>query len=608
MEPVQETLKTASIKMEQFLSLRKEREAKFQEKLDAYHKAAKALDEEWKKVEEGHANLQARKEALAKENGGCIVSDLDMLDINAGGQIFRVCRSILTQIEGSHLEALFSGRWEKQLQRDHKRRIFLDINPICFKSTVDYLIELGNSPPDDPPEGPFVEPENQVFLDGLLTAFGLEGSSYLDSSIVSDPKHATAINQLLSEDKLGTGLTLLYRGSRDGMNARSFHQKCDNQGPTITFAKSSSNHIFGGYTDQPWSSTGGWVQSKKSFLFGLSCHEGKSPVKMHPSRPQQEPACIFCDRDDGPSFGSASQGNDLALLDKNCTFGALSHLGGVYARPPRASPSYFTGSNYFSISEIEVYRIDSNHRKLKVLVQSNDQQSTQVVAPGSFPEDACLSIEAEEEALASATDKLLELQDSFEKERTAVQVFCGSHDDKIALLNVSGVTMAVKHSTLAMCKESVLYKHFVDENWNGKNNKKLASDWGEDDVVAWAKEIHGLKEDVSCYFQDVGVSELLAMNREDIKDLGIHRPGSVAIITNAIQKLREEHNRDSVMLINHSGYCFGKIIDQLRLKAMGPLGVPNPSPPEIREPDRKRFKRTVEYYFPTEEGANQFLG
>ena len=42
---------------------------------------------------------------------------------------------------------------------------------------------------------------------------------------------------------------LLYRASRDGNTAASFHRKCDNKGPTIVIAKiTNSQQIVGGYT------------------------------------------------------------------------------------------------------------------------------------------------------------------------------------------------------------------------------------------------------------------------------------------------------------------------------------------------------------------------
>ncbi len=46
---------------------------------------------------------------------------------------------------------------------------------------------------------------------------------------------------------------LLYRSSEHEYTAKSFHDYCDNKGPTLIVIKSSGGWIFGGYTTQSWS-------------------------------------------------------------------------------------------------------------------------------------------------------------------------------------------------------------------------------------------------------------------------------------------------------------------------------------------------------------------
>ena len=45
---------------------------------------------------------------------------------------------------------------------------------------------------------------------------------------------------------------LLYRASEHGYTASSFHEYCDDKGPTLIVIKSSGGWIFGGYTTQSW--------------------------------------------------------------------------------------------------------------------------------------------------------------------------------------------------------------------------------------------------------------------------------------------------------------------------------------------------------------------
>ena len=49
---------------------------------------------------------------------------------------------------------------------------------------------------------------------------------------------------------------LIYRASEHGYTARSFHECCDDEGPTLIVIKSSEGWIFGGYTTQSWNGFG----------------------------------------------------------------------------------------------------------------------------------------------------------------------------------------------------------------------------------------------------------------------------------------------------------------------------------------------------------------
>ncbi len=49
---------------------------------------------------------------------------------------------------------------------------------------------------------------------------------------------------------------LIYRASEHGYTAKSFHEYCDDKGPTLIVIKSSGGWIFGGYTTQSWGGYG----------------------------------------------------------------------------------------------------------------------------------------------------------------------------------------------------------------------------------------------------------------------------------------------------------------------------------------------------------------
>jgi hypothetical protein len=62
---------------------------------------------------------------------------------------------------------------------------------------------------------------------------------------------------------------LIYRASRDGFEGYDFHLKCDKKPNTLVIIKSTNRNIFGGYTEQDWTHTGGYKNDHKAFIFSL---------------------------------------------------------------------------------------------------------------------------------------------------------------------------------------------------------------------------------------------------------------------------------------------------------------------------------------------------
>lgn len=46
--------------------------------------------------------------------------------------------------------------------------------------------------------------------------------------------------------------TLLFRASKDGFNQGALAKKWNNKGDTLMLVKSNLGHVFGGYTNIPW--------------------------------------------------------------------------------------------------------------------------------------------------------------------------------------------------------------------------------------------------------------------------------------------------------------------------------------------------------------------
>ena len=73
-------------------------------------------------------------------------------------------------------------------------------------------------------------------------------------------------------------LKLLYQMKKDGYSCSTFHEKVDNQGPTITLFESEDGYKFGGYTSKSFQTGCSWVKDRDSFLFNF-INFRKFPIK-----------------------------------------------------------------------------------------------------------------------------------------------------------------------------------------------------------------------------------------------------------------------------------------------------------------------------------------
>ena len=99
--------------------------------------------------------------------------------------------------------------------------------------------------------------------------------SKFDSKIVKKDEQIKFAKETLAENKQ---FELLYRGSADGFEASTFHQKCDGKKDTISFIETSNGEIIGGYTSEPWKSDYKFVKDDKAYIFSLN-HLQKYKIK-----------------------------------------------------------------------------------------------------------------------------------------------------------------------------------------------------------------------------------------------------------------------------------------------------------------------------------------
>ena len=113
------------------------------------------LKDEQQNLKERHQDILKRKDAIARKHGGENCKPSDIIRLSVRGTEMFARRDTLTIVTGSRLEALFSGRWENQLLRDGKGRVFIDVNVDIFKKILEYLYIVKIS--DDVPPLPVIE-------------------------------------------------------------------------------------------------------------------------------------------------------------------------------------------------------------------------------------------------------------------------------------------------------------------------------------------------------------------------------------------------------------------------------------------------------------------
>ena len=183
----------------------------------------------------------------------------------------------------------------------------------------------------------------------------------IDSIILNETERGDEFLNKLYEWTGYKETELLYRGTRDGSGANIFHNKCDNQGPTICLCKNDKGNIFGGYASISWTSNNaGYKSANGSFLFTLTNIHGTDPTKF--PNTQNQNSAVYHGASYGPIFGS---GHDLYIRNDYFNNKAYCNLGPTYPDILRKGSSIFTGDAYNNtgnivMKELEVFKLKRN--------------------------------------------------------------------------------------------------------------------------------------------------------------------------------------------------------------------------------------------------------
>ena len=178
----------------------------------------------------------------------------------------------------------------------------------------------------------------------------------IDSNILNNVEKVDEYLKKLYEWTGYKKMELIYRGTRDGSDSQTFHNKCDNQGPTIILCKNEKDNIFGGYASISWTSDDNFHAANGSFLFTLTNIHGTAPTKY--SNTQNYNYAVYHYSGCGPTFG----GNHDLYICSNYLNSTSSYatLGYSYPDVLGKGNSIFSGDNNktnFKLKELEVFKL-----------------------------------------------------------------------------------------------------------------------------------------------------------------------------------------------------------------------------------------------------------
>ncbi len=184
--------------------------------------------------------------------------------------------------------------------------------------------------------------------------------TWLDYKDYIDSKNKIEINSLIINNNINYQKTikkwidkdndiqakLLYRKSRDGNKISTFHQLCDNKGPTLTLFITDDGNIGGLYTPLSWDCVSKWKNDNDTLIFNLS--------KKKKYKKNQKNCSIYCDGSYGPKtygFGFYKPNQ----MDK------IEHLGtsinNYFENGADILLNNSTIIKYFNTNEVEVFEI-----------------------------------------------------------------------------------------------------------------------------------------------------------------------------------------------------------------------------------------------------------
>ena len=473
----------------------------------ALRQVGEEMNRAWKDLDEGMQDLEKQLIEIGIVKGASRPQG-DMIGLNIGGVPVNVHRVVL---EGQTLGDLFESVWDERIPRDDDGRIVIDESPVCVKHIVDTLKKSAGHVRTVEPT-PLDEKAHLYYISGVLGSTAPESDSNLRDRmhrVIQPSKVTITVNpeegSLLTSSELvrlmghmqkqnwflgdGHKMHLIYRASRDGMDAEAFHSRCGDASPsTLTlvrhrFRRSTSHysyhegresdHVVGGFSDIPWTaSADGFklVHSTNAFIFSLK-HEVENErsasfdPKMYDLREGHADYAISTGSTLGPSFGTG----DLTITFDGNNKATLTTGNGSFKVPDESRFLEISGSK---VEDIEVYRVHHDEEQSSPAASASDaagMSKVEVEYVRKFGASMASALMEEETALQKAYVALAKDQEKAAAALQALEVVYGpdvvsGKKDEVLELSVRGTRITTLRSTLTFFPNSILATWF-NSDW-----------------------------------------------------------------------------------------------------------------------------------------------
>jgi len=165
------------------------------------------------------------------------------------------------------------------------------------------------------------------------------------SDIITNINELDVFNKKLLRHNKRTVYTLIYKATRDGDKAQSFHQMCDSYNNTIVLIKTLNGRRFGGFTHETWEGEDTNKIDNRAFLFSID------KQKIYQVNKNED--AIGCYKLNGPDFcGWQIVIQDNFLSNKQCYTGEKEMNF-------KTEEDYELngGEKYFGVQELEVFQV-----------------------------------------------------------------------------------------------------------------------------------------------------------------------------------------------------------------------------------------------------------